>query len=759
MMGSLHQKKNARLKPMLLISVSSLFLFLLFFLFPTIQVGAEGAESSLIPGNTSYKKGVGRNWGVGTPEELQALGVSWAYNWYVAPELFAQDDFEYVPMIRAGENHFDFIAQMARTYPGRYWLIWNEPDYQFSDNLKAVDAAREYHFLRPLIKGADPTAKLIVGGVYFSAGLQWLTDFRNEYHKLFNEYPEVEGWHAHLYKGRTDYNKDEWRSIVNSWPRWMEENGGIVEFWLTEFGCLNSDVTARTIMNDQVAWLETLPWLTRYAWFATRSYGEGCTSCTGSLIRLGGGLNDLGDLYASIGYPPTPKYQITATANGEGTISPSGEIKVSSGESLTFYIHPQSRHVIAEVKIDGSSQGPMNSYTFTNISANHSIEANFLPKPVPQVAFAVNCGGPQYKGRDGIVYPADTQYSGGSTYATTAPIQGTEDDTLYQSERYGNFSYNIPLANGNYTVVLKLAEIYPRSDRGTRVFDVWIEGDKVIHHLDIYASAGKYKAYDVALPVTVSDGMLNIEFRNVVGSAKVSTILVTATQGTPQVTLTATAGPGGRMDPQGSVKVSVGSSQTFAITPDSGFQIAEVKVDGVSQGKLSSYTFANVSAPHSIEASFALIPPTGQPIFAVNCGGPRYVDRNGVVFQADTQYSGGSPFATTAAIQGTEDDVLYQTERYGAFTYNIPLPNGNYQVLLKFAEIYPRSNAPGKRIFNVRVEGSEVLSRLDLFAKTGQYKAYDVTIPVAVNDGVLKIEFQSVVGSAKVNAIVVRNSH
>ncbi len=758
MSDSILQKIAGQFKFILSLRASFLFFSLLLFLFPHIQICAEATQASLNPGNTSYKKGVGRNWYVGTPDELQALGVSWFYNWYVAPELFAQTDFEYIPMIHARENNFDSIEDLARSYPGRYWLIWNEPDYYKSDNLNAVDAAREYRTLRPLIKGADPTAKLIVGGVYLSSVLQWLTDFRNEYYKLFGDYPEVEGWHVHLYKGRTDYDKGEWRSIVNSWPRWMEDHGGMREIWLTEFGCLNADVTAGTIMNDQVGWLETLPWLTRYAWFATRSYGTGCTDCTGSLIQSGGGLNDLGRLYATFGYPPGAKYTITANANGGGTISPSGEIKVSSGESLTFYFHPQSRHVIAEVKIDGVSQGPMNSYTFTNISANHSIEANFLPKPVPQVAFAVNCGGPRYVDREEVVYLADEKYSGGSTYFKTAPIQGTEDDILYQSERYGNFSYNIPLANGNYTVVLKFAEIYS-SGRGTRIFDVRIEGLEVIHHLDIYASAGKYKAYDVALPVTVRDGMLNIEFLSFKGSPKINAILVTPSQASPQVTITAAAGSGGTINPQGSVKVDVGSSQAFTITPDSGYQIADVKVDGVSQGKISSYTFADVTSPHTIEASFSPAPPVGQPAFAVNCGGPRYVDRNGVVFQADTQYSGGTKFVNLVPIAGTDDDALYQTERYGDFSYNIPLPNGNYQVVLKFAEIYSRCNAPGKRIFNVRVEGSEVLSRLDLFAQTGQYKAYDVTIPVAVNDGVLKIEFQSVVGSAKVNALVVWNAH
>ena len=56
----------------------------------------------------------------------------------------------------------------------------------------------------------------------------------------------------------------------------------------------------------------------------------------------------------------------------------------------------------------------------------------------------------------------------------TAAIAGTSDDALYQSERYGNFSYNVPVANGDYVVTRKFAEIY-FSSTGMRVFKVVVE--------------------------------------------------------------------------------------------------------------------------------------------------------------------------------------------------------------------------------------------------------------------------------------------
>lgn len=55
-----------------------------------------------------------------------------------------------------------------------------------------------------------------------------------------------------------------------------------------------------------------------------------------------------------------------------------------------------------------------------------------------------------------------------------------------------------------------------------------------------------------------------------------------------------------------SPSVGYGANQTFAITPDPGWHITGVVVDGVSKGAISSYTFSNVTAPHSIEAAFGI---------------------------------------------------------------------------------------------------------------------------------------------------------
>jgi len=69
-------------------------------------------------------------------------------------------------------------------------------------------------------------------------------------------------------------------------------------------------------------------------------------------------------------------------------------------------------------------------------------------------------------------------------------------------------------------------------------------------------------------------------------------------------TITASAGAGGTISPSGPVVVNQGADQSFTITANSGFSIADVLVDGGSVGAVGSHTFTNVTADHTIAASF-----------------------------------------------------------------------------------------------------------------------------------------------------------
>ncbi|WP_285657072.1 malectin, partial [Allomuricauda sp. NBRC 101325] len=114
-----------------------------------------------------------------------------------------------------------------------------------------------------------------------------------------------------------------------------------------------------------------------------------------------------------------------------------------------------------------------------------------------------------------VDYQADQYFVGGGTF-TWSPAQVP---TLYQSERSSgqrNFSYNIPVPNGDYTVELHFAEIWWGATRGgaagvgQRIFDVTLEGTLVMDNYDITADVGPETPTVKSFPVTVTDGQVNL---------------------------------------------------------------------------------------------------------------------------------------------------------------------------------------------------------------------------------------------------------
>ncbi len=147
----------------------------------------------------------------------------------------------------------------------------------------------------------------------------------------------------------------------------------------------------------------------------------------------------------------------------------------------------------------------------------------------------------------------------------------------------------------------------------------------------------------------------------------------------------------------------------------------------------------------------------GTAVYRLHAGGGALNTSIGA-FAADAYYNGGSAFATGAAVAGTANGPLYQTERFGTFGYALPVSNGKYTVVLHFAELY--WTQPGQRVFDVAAEGVKVLARYDIVKKVGPLTATSETFAVTVADGVLNLDFSALaaaggVDQAKVDAVEV----
>ncbi len=108
------------------------------------------------------------------------------------------------------------------------------------------------------------------------------------------------------------------------------------------------------------------------------------------------------------------------------------------------------------------------------------------------------------------------------------------------------------------------------------------------------------------------------------------------------------------------------------------------------------------------------------------------------------------------AIDGTEEDILYQTCRYDLKGYRLAVPDGTYRVTLKFCE--PHFDSKAERICDVRLQGKPVLHGFDIFAKAGKFTAHDETFEgVEITDGHLKIDIINRMSMACISGIVVGN--
>jgi len=152
-------------------------------------------------------------------------------------------------------------------------------------------------------------------------------------------------------------------------------------------------------------------------------------------------------------------------------------------------------------------------------------------------------------------------------------------------------------------------------------------------------------------------------------------------------------------------------------------------------------------------------PPSGNAIY-INAGGPA-VNTSGINWEADQYFAGGSSFISGVAIANTTSDALYQSERFagGNVSYNVPVSNGTYEVQLHFAEIFFNGvfSGTGKRVFNINIEGQNVLNNYDINAVTGANvpTANIQTFNTTVSDGTLNINLNGIVENPKISAIAI----
>ncbi|MGH9582997.1 MAG: malectin domain-containing carbohydrate-binding protein [Bryobacteraceae bacterium] len=186
-------------------------------------------------------------------------------------------------------------------------------------------------------------------------------------------------------------------------------------------------------------------------------------------------------------------------------------------------------------------------------------------------------------------------------------------------------------------------------------------------------------------------------------------------------------------------------------------------ISPAADGKLH-LAFESVTGPPAFLNAIEILPAAPGRIRPVRIVAQQHpvIDSEGRIWSADEFYLGGMQVFRRNTILDRDAESLYRGERYGDFSYRIPLAPGKYRLTLHFAETWfgsPESHEPalGSRVFNVFANGVALLENFDIAREAGPNRAltkvFENLEPSA--QGVLSIHFVPVKNYAEVNAIEV----
>ncbi len=184
-----------------------------------------------------------------------------------------------------------YIQWVAAQYPGLVWIIGNEPDVIWQDNLSPEEYARVYHELYTAIKTADPSARLAVGAIAQATPLrlEYLDRVLKTYREAYSTQLPVDWWTIHGYVLReerkswgveippglsqaqgelrevSDHDRlDLFKQQIRDFRRWMLANGyRDLPLALTEFGILMPEeygfppAVVAQYLRESFAWLQS----------------------------------------------------------------------------------------------------------------------------------------------------------------------------------------------------------------------------------------------------------------------------------------------------------------------------------------------------------------------------------------------------------------------------------------------------------------------------------------------------------------------
>ena len=313
-------------------------------------------------------------------------------------------------------------------------------------------------------------------------------------------------------------------------------------------------------------------------------------------------------------------YEIAAIVGNGGNINVAST--ANCGEDVTFTVIPDNCYGIASVTVNGTevTLNANNQYTINNVTENQTINVTFN-----QISYTITASA----GNGGSITPngANTVTCGGSISYSIAPADGYMiSEVLVDGQSIGSqSSYTFSDVYGNHTISATFEPVPAGQIVITVNADA--EGGTVNPTGTQTITEGEDFPFTVTPDACYEIGTVTVNGTEVALDANNSYTIhnvteeqeINVTFNLITYTIAASAENGGTITPSGDVEVNCGADASFTITPNEGYEIADVIVDGQSAindiasyatiGASASYTFSNVTAnEHSIVATFSLIP-------------------------------------------------------------------------------------------------------------------------------------------------------
>jgi uncharacterized repeat protein (TIGR01451 family) len=292
---------------------------------------------------------------------------------------------------------------------------------------------------------------------------------------------------------------------------------------------------------------------------------------------------------------------ITSSAGANGTISPTPSATVNYGSDQHFSITPNTGYHVDSLIMDGTKIASDTQYTFTNVTAAHTIRAAFVIDTFTIASSAGANGSISPTPSIRLTYGATQHFSiapNTGYHVDSLIIDGTPiaADTQYTfSSVAANHSIHAAFAINQFTITATSGANGVISPSGAVIVNY-----NLSQHFSIAPNTGYHIDSLIVDGVNINSDT-QYTFKNVTAS---HTIRVTFAINTYTVTTTVTGG--GTITPSGTVSIAYGASQTFKFAANTGYYIVDVLYDGNSQGPLDSLKLTNVTANHTIHAAFAI---------------------------------------------------------------------------------------------------------------------------------------------------------